>query len=576
MAVYQIARIQVRRGQANQGTGIPQLASGEIAWAIDAQELYIGNGSVSEGAPAVGNTRLLTLNDLKVEGNLLAITQYAYKQGDNTIVTGSNAGSPVFRAIQDRLDDQIISKDFGMSADGITDDTVALQLAIDQLFLNPNNYSYTSTTSSANARVTLVLQPGYYNITSTIYIPSYATIVGAGIDKTIITYNPPSGDTSSLFQFVNDTSTPTVRSTISSTQYTNQPRNISISNLTITMTAGSNTGLQLDAVKMSNFENIAIAGNTTNQTIYNTHSIGIAMNAFSSMVTCEENTFKNIQFLSVTTAVNAKQDIINNSFLDCTVTDSIQGFVFGAGSDGGSIGQQYGPRQTLISNIKFYKVKHQAVYIERGDHNSVINCKFNDVGNNSAGNAFAAYPQIFFKPTGNSVENNQSDRGDDLAVSNLTTPYVPAIAGNVVYKSFSLRQITLSQANSQLAFRLPMATYSNGVPSGSITYTVDYLYKSTANAGLFTRKGVLEISADIDYKHLQLSDDYEFAGTDVSDNTSPLLSFSAKFLDASGNLYTGATGQVLSNVAVYYNNTLYNDVGRFNYSYSVISYFNIG
>jgi len=71
MAVYQISRIQVRRGQANQGTGIPQLASGEMAWAVDTQQLYIGNGAVSEGAPGVGNTRLLTLNDLSAQGNLL-------------------------------------------------------------------------------------------------------------------------------------------------------------------------------------------------------------------------------------------------------------------------------------------------------------------------------------------------------------------------------------------------------------------------------------------------------------------------------------------------------------------------
>ena len=53
MAIVQISRIQVRRGRENTDTGLPQLASGEMAWAIDTQQLYIGNGSVSEGAPAV-------------------------------------------------------------------------------------------------------------------------------------------------------------------------------------------------------------------------------------------------------------------------------------------------------------------------------------------------------------------------------------------------------------------------------------------------------------------------------------------------------------------------------------------
>jgi len=58
VAVVQISRIQIRRGQKNTGTGLPQLASGELGWAIDSQELYIGNGAVSEGAPAVGNTNI--------------------------------------------------------------------------------------------------------------------------------------------------------------------------------------------------------------------------------------------------------------------------------------------------------------------------------------------------------------------------------------------------------------------------------------------------------------------------------------------------------------------------------------
>ena len=37
MAVVQISRIQVRRGQKNIGSGLPQLASGEFGWAVDSQ-----------------------------------------------------------------------------------------------------------------------------------------------------------------------------------------------------------------------------------------------------------------------------------------------------------------------------------------------------------------------------------------------------------------------------------------------------------------------------------------------------------------------------------------------------------
>jgi hypothetical protein len=58
MAVIQISKIQVRRGY---GEDIPQLASGELGWSIDERRLFIGNGTLTEGAPEIGNTEILTI-----------------------------------------------------------------------------------------------------------------------------------------------------------------------------------------------------------------------------------------------------------------------------------------------------------------------------------------------------------------------------------------------------------------------------------------------------------------------------------------------------------------------------------
>ena len=89
MAVVSISRIQVRRGRKNQGSGLPQLASGEFGWAIDTQELYIGNGAVSEGAPYVGNTKILTEND-----NVLEFSRgYEYRSNDAFIHSSSTNSS---------------------------------------------------------------------------------------------------------------------------------------------------------------------------------------------------------------------------------------------------------------------------------------------------------------------------------------------------------------------------------------------------------------------------------------------------------------------------------------------------
>ena len=133
MAVVSISRIQVRRGQKNTGSGLPQLASGEFGWAVDTQELFIGNGSVSEGAPFVGNTKLLSEND-----NLFEFANtYSYKDSVN-VQTGDSPNNPVLRTLQARLDDRVSIRSFGAAGDG-TNQTVAIQRAIDQLYLNASN-----------------------------------------------------------------------------------------------------------------------------------------------------------------------------------------------------------------------------------------------------------------------------------------------------------------------------------------------------------------------------------------------------------------------------------------------------
>ena len=355
MAVYQIARIQVRRGLANTGTGVPQLASGELAWAVDSQELYIGNGSVAEGAPAVGNTRILSQHDLSAEGNVLNLLQYSYRVQDPVITTGANNGGAVYRNIQSRLDDQVNLFDFGVVGDGVTDDTAAIQNAIFQLFLNSNNYTYGITPDAVKARYKLNIPPGEYLITGTIYIPSYTTLDGAGIDKSIFYYRPVDpADNSPVFQCVDDTSVPDNIAVLSATQYSDQPRNIELSNFTINMVYGNSTGILLNAVRNSRFENLNIIGNTYIQTFYSPDSYGLFFDVVSAVVTCQDNLFKNIKLQQLGTAVYSRKDILQNIFEDCLVSDAQNGFELGQGSNGLDIGQQYGPRQTDILNTRFY------------------------------------------------------------------------------------------------------------------------------------------------------------------------------------------------------------------------------
>jgi hypothetical protein len=72
MAVVQISKIQIRRGlQEN----LPQLASAELAWSVDERRLYIGNGTLAEGAPTTGVTEILTAQTIIAELNSIVVLQ---------------------------------------------------------------------------------------------------------------------------------------------------------------------------------------------------------------------------------------------------------------------------------------------------------------------------------------------------------------------------------------------------------------------------------------------------------------------------------------------------------------------
>ena len=560
MAVVQISRIQIRRGQANSGSGLPQLASGEMAWAVDTQELYIGNGSVAEGSPGVGNTKVLTQNDISASGNFLDLLEYSYRLDE--IQTGPTATSPIIRTIQQRLDDRVSAIEFGAVGDGVTDDTAALQRAIDQLFVNPTAQSYGTSTDAIKTRITLELPAGKYKITSTLYIPSYASIVGAGKEKTFLS----SSVVGTAIQFVHD-GYPTAWNNSALTQ----PRHILLKGISVLVNNADQNILQLNSVSESRFENLYLAG--TYSGTFNANSKGIAMTAFSDTVNCYHNIFKDVKIHGCSYAVFARDDISENVFEDCIISNVRQGYVFGFGANGSSVGQRFGPRNNRIERNAFGSVRQHAVYINLGSNNIIRNSNVTDSGADGGNVSFTQYPQIYFNTIGNSAVEITSSRPSTLANANLTVPYVPEVAGLGKYESHVSRRFTLANVTSStLAFRLPLSTTVNGIPGGSLVYIIDYSYKSTNNA--FTRRGTITVSVNVGTAptytpFVQLTDDYDFAGNDTSEK-SIKLSFTAAFLDAVGATYIASPGQVPSSLGIFYINALSGDSGSFSYTYKAI------
>jgi hypothetical protein len=87
MAITQISRIQHRRGLQQD---LPQLASAELGWSVDTQQLYIGNGTLEEGAPDLGLTEILTENSIS---EIIAQLQLIVPVPVTATVAGSSSGT---------------------------------------------------------------------------------------------------------------------------------------------------------------------------------------------------------------------------------------------------------------------------------------------------------------------------------------------------------------------------------------------------------------------------------------------------------------------------------------------------
>jgi hypothetical protein len=166
------------------------LSGAELGWSIDDRRLFIGNGTLVEGAPVVGNTEILTeFSDI-----LEFQTTYTYKgqAAGYTVQTGTTPDTPVTQSLQSWLDQFATVTDFGATGDGVTDDTEAINRALFQLYCREVN---------PQIRRSLFFPAGVYRVTETIFIPPFATLYGDGINGSVIQLDN-SGDDSTLNAFV--------------------------------------------------------------------------------------------------------------------------------------------------------------------------------------------------------------------------------------------------------------------------------------------------------------------------------------------------------------------------------------
>lgn len=296
MAIVQISRIQHRRGVSSD---LPQLSSAELGWSVDTRQLYIGNGTIEEGAPSIGNTEILT-----EYSDILSVAQaYTFKGelAGYIVQTGTSVSQPVARSLQDKLDDFVNIRDFGAVGDGVTDDTAAINRALYEI--------YCRDASQPLVRRTIYFPGGRYMISGDVVrIPTYARLQGDGADRTFIIQNDPTQD--SVVKLAD------TKQQIDAAIGTNgaiPPQLIDVRDMTFKNTGFYINTLSVSINKANNifFTGVKFSGSVSNLTTTGNSSACVGL--FSNAALGTSNVyFNNCEFSDQTYAVTASDSGITN------------------------------------------------------------------------------------------------------------------------------------------------------------------------------------------------------------------------------------------------------------------------
>lgn len=382
MAIVQISRITNRKGLQQD---LPQLAGAELGWSIDERRLFIGNGTLEEGAPVIGNTEILTeFSDI-----LAFQTTYTYKgeAAGYVVQTGPSPGTPVTQSLQSWLDQFATVKDFGAVGDGVADDTEAINRALYELFCREVN---------PQIRRSLFFPAGVYRVSSTIIIPPFATLYGEGKDNSVIVMAP--GDDSALRAYVARTG--------DSLQQTGAnignngaivPQYVSIRDLGFeTDDTEVDVFLVEDAVNC-NFTNVNFMGPLTTADLNtDTDNIaGVRFNSSPSLI-CQSISFNQCTFSGTTFGINTDEQIAGITVSNSKFDTLYKGIVLGEAPVLG------GPSGFRILHNFFDHIYAQGVVIGDIELNATGHNIFYDVGNHFNGTTSPA-TSIISVTNGNNI-----------------------------------------------------------------------------------------------------------------------------------------------------------------------------
>lgn len=470
MAVIQISKIQHRRGKKNSDVGIPQLSAAEFAWAIDTQELYIGNGSIADGAPYVGNTKVLTEHD-----NILELAS-SYRYAENDV--GISLSVP--RSLQSKLDEYVSVFDFGAVPDGSTDCTDAFETAFAELFKN----------SDSKFKKTLLVPNGIYLFTQNLVIPSTAKIRGETQEGVILNF-----DTSNILLETEDSKG------VAEFTSGNRPEKIEVSNLTISRSTGQ---FDITGLTSGKFESVKFLGEyQTGDSVADIESASSALYWENTLdgTKVTDISFINCHFESNIVSLRCSQTAIFETEVTvdgCTFRENHTAILI--------TGVEDQTNTWRITHTTFNEMFHHAFYSENGVGTTIDSCKFinsGNEGNNSSSTPATAIVE-FGQFENNVISNCSTDRIQNGAITKPSSTVAIGAIKNSSRSSFgnaNFLDISLSDSFTPLV-----------ALSADNRYTfIDY----TLLIGDESRQGRLTMIIDAVKSTVSTSDDYSYTGGTV-------------------------------------------------------------